>query len=63
LWWAVAEPGGRSRIELEPFEPLSRSDRRALETEGERLAAFVSDLEPAVYSRYRTSRARRMVGG
>ena len=59
LWWAVAEPGGRTRIELEPFAPLPSRVRRALDREGERLAAFVAPHEPGVYSRYRTSRARR----
>lgn len=59
LWWAVAEPGGRTRIELEPFGDLGAGDRRALEREGERLAAFVAPHEPEVYRRYRTTRARR----
>ena len=54
LWWAAAEPGGRTRIAIEPFRPpLRQADMRALEGEGERLAAFVEPLEPAVYSRYR----------
>ena len=53
LWWAGAEPGGRIRIVIEPFRPpLRRADMRALEAEGERLAAVVAPLEPAVYSRY-----------
>jgi hypothetical protein len=59
LWWAVAEPGGRTRIELEPFGKLGGGERRALEREGERLAAFVAPHEPEVYRRYRTTRARR----
>jgi hypothetical protein len=58
LWWAVHE-GGRTRIELEPFRPITTSDRTALETEGERLATFLEPLEPRVYGRYRTSGARR----
>jgi hypothetical protein len=62
LWWAVAEPGSRCRIELEPFAPLSTSARRALTREAERLAAFLEPLEPDVYRRYRTSRARRIPG-
>jgi hypothetical protein len=62
LWWAVAEPGSRCRIELEPFTPLSTSTRRALTREAERLAAFLEPLEPDVYRRYRTSRARRIAG-
>lgn len=63
LWWAVAEPGGRTRIELEPFGTLRVRDRRALEREAERLSAFVAPHEPAVYGRYRTSRARRRPPG
>lgn len=59
LWWAEAEPGGRSRIVLEPFRPLAPADHAALATEGERLAAFVAGREPDVYRRYRVSRARR----
>ena len=61
LWWAEAEPGGRTRVVLEPFRRLGRSDRQALESEGDRLAAFVEPLEPRVYGRYRRSRARRTV--
>ena len=53
LWWAVAEPGGRTRIVIEPFRPpLRPADVRALEAEGERLAAVIAPLEPTVYSRY-----------
>ena len=53
LWWAHAEPGGRTRIVIEPFRPpLRRPDAVALEREGERLAEVVAPLEPAVYSRY-----------
>jgi hypothetical protein len=63
LWWAVAEPGGRCRIELEPFGPLTAAVRRKLVAEADRLAAFLEPLEPAVYRRYRTSRARRLPGG
>jgi hypothetical protein len=50
-WWALAD-GGRTRIELEPFRPLARSDRAALEELAERLAHFVEPHEPNVYSRY-----------
>lgn len=58
LWWA--EPDGpAARIVLEPFGPVPRATRRALDEEGERLAAFVAPHEPAVYARYRRSRARR----
>lgn len=61
LWWAEELPGGRPRIVLEPFRPLGHADREALEAEGERLASFIADREPAVYRRYRTSRARRLL--
>jgi len=59
LWWAVADSGSGCRIELEPFGRLAAATRRALDREAERLAAFLAPLEPAVYRRYRTSRARR----
>lgn len=60
LWWAEPE-GDTSRIVLEPFVRLGREDRRAVEREGERLAEFVGPIEPAVYRRYRTTRARASV--
>ncbi len=60
LWWMEAS-GSSSQVVLEPFVRLGRADRRALEREGERLAAFVSPIEPDVYRRYRTSRARASV--
>jgi hypothetical protein len=63
LWWPVAEPGTRCRIELEPFGRLATATRRALVREAERLAVFLEPLEPTVYLRYRTSRARRLPGG
>jgi hypothetical protein len=60
LWWAEAEGGGRTRIVIEPFRPpLRRADARALEEEGERLAAVVEPLEPRVYSRYQRWRPGR----
>jgi hypothetical protein len=60
LWWAEEGPGGTPRVVLEPFRPLGDADRAALETEGDRLASFIAGREPAVYRRYRTSRARRL---
>ena len=60
LWWAEAE-GSSSRIVTEPFVRLSREVLRDVEREGERLAAFVGPIEPDVYRRYRTSRARASV--
>lgn len=59
LWWVVAEPRSRCRIELEPFRRLTAASKRDLVREAERLAAFLEPLEPTVYGRYRTSRARR----
>jgi hypothetical protein len=60
LWWAEAEPAGRTRIVNEPFRPpLRRADARALEAEAERLAVVVEPLEPAVYSRYQRWRPKR----
>jgi hypothetical protein len=58
LWWAEADGGAGSRVVLEPFERLSKADRRALEAEGESLAALVAEREPDVYRRYRYTRAR-----
>jgi hypothetical protein len=60
LWWAEAA-GSSSRIVIEPFVRLGRTERRELEREGEKLAAFVGRIEPDVYRRYRTSRARASV--
>jgi hypothetical protein len=60
LWWAESTAGGRSRIVIEPFRPpLSRADASALEDEGERLAEFVTPLEPRVYARYQRWRPGR----
>lgn len=52
LWWADIEPGGRTRIAIEPFRPIPTTARRALEAEADRLAAFVEPIEPGVYGRY-----------
>ncbi len=58
LWFAEKD-GSRTRIVLEPFEPLRPPDLLVLEETAERLAAFVEPFEPAVYARYRTTKARR----
>lgn len=58
LWWAEADAHDRSRIVFEPFEPLKRSDRAALEAEGEALATLIAGREPEVYRRYRFSKRR-----
>lgn len=58
IWWAGVD-GGRTRITLEPFGELGAPVRDALEEEAERLAAFVGPIEPELFRRYRTSRARR----
>ena len=53
LWWAEPDTGGRTRILIEPFRPpIPKAAARALENEGDRLAAFVEPHEPAVYRRY-----------
>jgi hypothetical protein len=57
LWW-VEPDGARTRIELEPFEPIPKAVRRALDDEAERLRAFYEPIEPRVFSRYRRSAAR-----
>lgn len=53
LWWAEEDPPGTARIRLEPFSPLKRPIRVALEEEAERLAAFIGPHEPRVFGRYR----------
>ena len=58
FWWAERDGSG-TRIMLEPFRRLTAGERRAVDAEGERLAAFLGPREPAVYARYRESRARR----
>ena len=52
-WWAEEDGAGGSAIVLEPFAPLAKADRRALEVEAAALAAFIGPREPAVYRRYR----------
>jgi hypothetical protein len=61
LWWADAEPGGPTRIAIEPFRAIRDADRRALESEAERLAAFVESAEPRVYGRYQRWRPASQV--
>ena len=61
IWWAERN-GDTARIVREPFGRLAASDRRDVEREGERLAAFIGPLEPAVFGRYRASKARRALG-
>jgi hypothetical protein len=58
FWWAEKDGSG-TRIVLEPFRRLTAQERCAVDAEGERLAAFLAPREPAVYARYRESRARR----
>ncbi|HYH93638.1 MAG TPA: crosslink repair DNA glycosylase YcaQ family protein, partial [Candidatus Saccharimonadales bacterium] len=60
LWWAERDtPTASPHIVLEPFRPIPVADRRALEREGDALAAWIAPLEPTVYARYRRTRARR----
>jgi hypothetical protein len=58
FWWAERDGAG-TRIALEPFRRLTAGERRAIDAEAGRLAAFVGSREPAVYARYRESGARR----
>jgi hypothetical protein len=60
LWW-TEKAGTGYRIVLEPFRHLGAADRRALETEAERLIAFLEPREPGAYGRYRTTGARRLM--
>jgi uncharacterized protein YcaQ len=59
LWWTTPAAGGPA-IELEPFRPLARGARAALEAEGASLAAFLADREPRAYARYRAMRDRKL---
>jgi hypothetical protein len=63
LWWADAEPGGRTRIAVEPFREIPSTARRALDAEAERLAAFVEPAEPRVYARYQRWRPAPATSG
>ena len=40
--WSVTAKKGVATLELTPFGPMDRADRRALEDEGERLMRFVA---------------------
>ena len=62
LWWTDPAPGGRVHVAIEPFRRIDRAARRALEDEGERLAAFVEPFEPRVYGRYQRWRRRPTTG-
>lgn len=62
LWW-VEPDGAGTRIELEPFEPIPKAARRALDDEAERLRAFYEPIEPRVFARYRRSAARGALPG
>ena len=62
LWWV--EPDGQgTRIALEPFVPLSKAVRTALDDESERLRAFYEPIEPHLFARYRQSAARHPLPG
>jgi hypothetical protein len=41
--WRTERSRGRSRLEIEPFEPLRREDREAIAEEGERLLRFLAE--------------------
>ncbi|WP_242339880.1 MULTISPECIES: winged helix DNA-binding domain-containing protein [Anaeromyxobacter] len=51
--WRIAGTGKRTKLELEPFAPLPRRTRDALEEEGERLVGFVVNDEEAARARGR----------
>ncbi|WP_242345067.1 winged helix DNA-binding domain-containing protein [Anaeromyxobacter terrae] len=53
--WRIAGSGKRAKLELQPFAPLPRRTRDALEEEGERLVGFVVDDEDAAPARARRS--------
>jgi hypothetical protein len=57
LWW-VEPVGEGTRIALEPFVPLTKAVRTALDDESERLRAFYEPIEPRLFARYRQSAAR-----
>ena len=57
LWWTRQASGG-TEIELEPFRPLRRADRAALEAEADALARFLAPREPGAYAMYRARRDR-----
>ena len=59
LWWAEPE-GGRTRVVVEPFEPVPAAALECLREEGERLGTFLAEREPGAYGRYRRTRARRL---
>lgn len=62
LWWV--EPDGKgTRIVLEPFEPVTKENRRVLDEEAERLRAFYEPIDPRVFTRYRASAARGPLPG
>jgi Winged helix DNA-binding domain len=44
--WRVIRAGGRATIEIEPFEPLTASDRSAVGEEAERVLAFAAAGAP-----------------
>jgi hypothetical protein len=66
LWWTESGGkdgvGGGTRIAYEPFEPVSRTTRAALDDEAARLVDFVRPLEPGVFGRFRGTPARRRSG-
>ncbi|HEX5498444.1 MAG TPA: crosslink repair DNA glycosylase YcaQ family protein, partial [Thermomicrobiales bacterium] len=40
--WTLSRRAATARLRIEPFSPLGRQDRRAVEAEGERLLAFLA---------------------
>jgi DNA glycosylase AlkZ-like len=52
-WWMEDGEGGPPRIAFDPFRPIDRPVRVALEAEADRLSGAVAPIEPRVYARYR----------
>jgi winged helix DNA-binding protein len=50
--WRVDAPASPLRIELLPFKPIPRAPLRDLESEADRLAAFLEPLDRKVFTRY-----------
>jgi hypothetical protein len=50
--WRPMRTDGKIRIEFSPFDSIPRSAEKALEREGERMAAFIEPYEPNVYRRF-----------
>jgi hypothetical protein len=61
LWW-TERSGSGTLVRYEPFRALTAEASRELDEEAERLAAFLSPLDPQVYGRYRRTWMRDVAG-